>query len=52
MKFFVRAIATGFAFALGSALFRKIAPQIGLDDKKRAENSVAATDAATNPSLH
>ena len=34
MKFFVRAVVTGFALSLGSALFKKLAHQLGLEDKK------------------
>ena len=54
MKFFVRAIVTGFALSLGSALFKKIAPQLGLDDKDKAkdkEPDVAAQEGATDPGL-
>lgn len=55
MKFFVRAIVTGFALSLGSALFKKLAPQLGLDDKKdkeKADEQVNAQDGATDPGLH
>jgi hypothetical protein len=54
MKFFVRAIVTGFALSLGSALFKKLAPQLGLDDKKekeKADDQVNAQDGATDPGL-
>jgi hypothetical protein len=57
MKFFVRAVVTGFALSLGSALFKKLAPQLGLDDKKDKENNkddadrVNAQDGATDPGL-
>ena len=55
MKFVVRAIVTGFALSLGSALFKKIAPQLGLDDKKDKGNGdadkVNAQDGATDPGL-
>ena len=55
MKFFVRAIVTGFALSLGSALFKKIAPQLGLDDKKDKEKDdadrVNAQDGASDPGL-
>jgi len=55
MKFFVRAIVTGFALSLGSALFKKLAPQLGLDDKKdkdKDNEQVNAQDGATDPGLH
>lgn len=55
MKFLVRAIVTGFALSLGSALFKKIAPQLGLDDKKdkdKDSEQVNAQDGATDPGLH
>ena len=39
MKFVVRAIVTGFALSLGSALFKKVAPHLGLDDKKDKEKA-------------
>jgi len=55
MKFLVRAIVTGFALSLGSALFKKIAPQLGLDDKKDKDKDteqVNAQDGATDPGLH
>lgn len=55
MKFLMRAIVTGFALSLGSALFKKIAPQLGLDDKKdkdKDSDRVNAQDGATDPGLH
>lgn len=55
MKFVVRAIVTGFALSLGSALFKKVAPKLGLDDKKDKEKDdadrVNAQDGATDPGL-
>ena len=55
MKFFVRAIVTGFALSLGSALFKKVAPQLGLDDKKEKDKDdadrVNAQDGASDPGL-
>lgn len=44
MGFFVRAVATGFAMSLGAALFKKVAPQFGL-----AEDKKAGKDADTAP---
>ena len=54
MKFVVRAIVTGFALSLGSALFKKAAPHLGLDDKKDKEKDserVNQQDGASDPSL-
>lgn len=53
MKFFVRAIVTGFALSLGSALFKKIAPALGLDEKKDKDtDEVNKQDGASDPGLH
>ena len=38
MKTFVRAVVTGFALSLGAALFKKVAKQVGLDDKPDADD--------------
>ena len=53
MKFFVRAIVTGFALSLGSALFKKLAPSLGLDEKKPDKDSedVNKQDGASDPGL-
>ena len=55
MKFVVRAIVTGFALSLGSALFKKVAPHLGLDDKKEKDKDdadrVNAQDGASDPGL-
>jgi len=53
MKFFVRAVATGFALALGSALFKKVADQVGLGDKKgrKDDPDPLTADGATDPAL-
>ncbi len=37
MRFFVKAIASGFAMSLGSAIFKKVSKKIGLDEKKSEE---------------
>ena len=37
MRFFVKAIASGFAMSLGSAIFKKVSKKIGLDDEKTEE---------------
>ncbi len=54
MKFFVKAVVTGFALSLGSALFKKVQSQIGLaDDKTKADKTpeTIKQDGATDPSL-
>lgn len=55
VKFFVRAVATGFALSLGSALFKKVQGSLGLgDDKDKKEkeaDKVNAQDGATDPGL-
>jgi hypothetical protein len=52
MKFFVKAVVTGFALSLGSALFKKIQRHLGLDDKdKAAAPDVVKQDGATDPNL-
>ena len=55
VKFFVRAVATGFALSLGSALFKKVQTHLGLgDDKEKKEkeaDKVNAQDGATDPGL-
>lgn len=37
MRFFVKSVASGFAMAMGSALFKKVSKKMGLDDEKTAE---------------
>jgi hypothetical protein len=58
VKFFVRAVATGFALSLGSALFKKLQSQLGLDDKSdkdkdksKESDRVNKQDGATDPGL-
>ncbi|MGN6109825.1 MAG: hypothetical protein ACTHU0_32255 [Kofleriaceae bacterium] len=53
MTFFVRAVVTGFALSLGSALFKKVQGQLGLgDDKdKKPEPDSVRQDGATDPGL-
>jgi hypothetical protein len=46
MKTFVRTVVTGFGLALGAALFRKVAKQMGLDDSKKQEPEPAANHAS------
>jgi hypothetical protein len=54
MKFFVKAVITGFALSLGSALFKKIQRQLGLGDDKDKDKTTAEVvkqDGATDPGL-
>lgn len=55
MQFFVRAVVTGFALSLGSALFKKVQNRLGLEDpKEKAKNEaerVTTQDGATDPGL-
>jgi hypothetical protein len=52
MKFFVRAVLTGFALSMGAALFKKVAKQVGLaDDDEKKEPDAVRQDGATDPGL-
>jgi hypothetical protein len=55
MKFFVRAVITGFALSLGAALFKKVQKKLGLDHEepksKDAATEVTTQDGATDPGL-
>lgn len=55
MKFFVKAVVTGFALSLGSALFKKLQQKLGLaDDPAQAQAKqpeVIKQDGATDPNL-
>jgi hypothetical protein len=51
MKFFVKAVVTGFALSLGSALFKKIQRHLGLDEKDKSTPDVVKQDGATDPNL-
>jgi hypothetical protein len=55
VKFFVRAVATGFALSLGSALFKKVQAHLGLaedkDKKEKESEKVNAQDGVTDPGL-
>jgi len=56
MKFFVKAVVTGFALSLGSALFKKIQSHLGLaedkdKDKDKSATDVIRQDGATDPGL-
>jgi hypothetical protein len=48
VKFFVKAVVTGFGLALGAALFKQIQTHIGLDDPK---DKSKIEDNATDPGL-
>jgi hypothetical protein len=50
MKFFVKTVVTGFALALGAAIFKRVAKELGLDDKP-VPPGTAASDVATDPGL-
>lgn len=51
MGFFVRAVATGFAMSLGAALFKKVAPQLGLADDKKPAPDAAPPGGGAEPVL-
>jgi hypothetical protein len=51
MKFFVKAVVTGFALSLGSALFKKIQRKLGLGEPDRATAETVKQDGATDPNL-
>jgi hypothetical protein len=52
MKFFVKAVVTGFALSLGSALFKKVQRKLGLaDDAAAKAPDVIKQDGATDPNL-
>ena len=41
MNAFAKTVLSGFAFSLGAALFRKVAPKLGLDDKSDGKKDAA-----------
>lgn len=52
MKFFVKAVVTGFALSLGSALFKKVQRQLGLgEDNEKPAPEAVKQDGATDPNL-
>lgn len=51
MKFFVKAVVTGFALSLGSALFKKIQRRIGLGEDNGKMPEAVKQDGATDPNL-
>jgi hypothetical protein len=50
MKFFVKAVVTGFALSLGSALFKRLQSKLGLGDEPKLPDAVKQ-DGATDPGL-
>jgi hypothetical protein len=61
LKFFVRAVANGFALSLGSAIFKKVQGRLGLaedkddkekdKDKSKDSDKVNAQDGVSDPGL-
>ena len=59
MKLFIRAVVTGFALSLGTALFKRVAKELGLDDDKDKlkdkdddkSRETSRQDGATDPAL-
>ena len=52
MKFFVKAVVTGFALSLGSALFKKVQRHLGLgDESEKPAPEAVKQDGATDPGL-
>ena len=52
MMFFARAVVTGFGLSLGSALFKKIQKQLGLDEKTdKSTDETVKQDGASDPDL-
>ncbi|HLL23846.1 MAG TPA: hypothetical protein VK427_17025 [Kofleriaceae bacterium] len=47
MMFFARAVVTGFGLSLGSALFKKVQKQLGLDDKAAAPDETVQQERGT-----
>lgn len=45
MRFFVKAIASGFAFSMGSAIFKKVSKKLGLDEPEtKPEEAESASE--------
>ncbi len=53
MVFFARAVVTGFALSLGGAIFKKVAPKLGLaekdKEKEKETETIAKQEGATDP---
>ena len=41
MRFFIKAVATGFALSMGGALFKKVSKKIGLDTESTDSQDTA-----------
>ena len=55
MKFIAKVVITGFGLALGGALFKKVAPYVGLGEEKKStpeDEAIRTGDGATDPNLH
>ena len=50
MRFFAKAIITGFGFSLGKAIFNRVSKYVGLEDKSEKTDVIRAADAA-DPNL-
>ena len=44
MKFFVKAVITGFGFSLGKAIFARVSKYVGLEDKADKADSDGAAE--------
>lgn len=54
MKFFVKAVVSGFGLSLGSAIFKKVQRKLGLAEdsgKTTSTSEVIKQDGATDPGL-
>jgi len=51
MKFFVKAVVTGFGLSLGSALFKKVQRHLGLGEDSDKAPETIKQDGATDPNL-
>jgi len=54
LKFFARAVVTGFGLSLGAALFKKVQEQLGLaedKDEKDKTETLNRQDGGTDPGL-
>ena len=51
MKFFVKAVVTGFGLAMGSALFKKVQRHRGLGEDDGKTSEILKQDGATDPNL-
>jgi hypothetical protein len=59
MKLLVRAVITGFGLSIGAALYKRVAKQLGLDEKagpdeatRTAAGAAASDPGAMNPTVH